>query len=165
LIDAGAEYKGYASDITRTFPIDGRYTKPQREIYDLVLKAQMSCVEMVRPGTTHDRLKQRSIEILTEGMVELGLLQGKTEELIKEKKYEQFYMHGLGHMLGIDVHDVGRYYYGQESRALDTKEIPEKYLGIGVRIEDDVLCTNNGPRVLTTKVPKHSEEIEALMNS
>ena len=180
LVDAGAEYKGYASDITRTFPINGRYTKPQREIYDLVLKAQMACVEMVRPGTTHDQLKQRSIEILTEGMVELGLLQGKPEELIKEKKYEQFYMHGLGHMLGIDVHDVGRYYYGEESRALepgvvmtvepgiyiapDTKDIPEQYLGIGVRIEDDVLCTNNGPRVLTTKVPKHAEEIEALMN-
>ena len=180
LVDAGAEYKGYASDITRTFPINGRYTKAQREIYDLVLKAQMACVEMVRPGTTHDQLKQRSIEILTEGMVELGLLKGKPEELIKEKKYEQFYMHGLGHMLGIDVHDVGRYYYGQESRALepgvvmtvepgiyiapDTKDIPEKYLGIGVRIEDDVLCTSNGPRVLTHNVPKHADEIETLMN-
>jgi len=179
LVDAGAEYKGYASDITRTFPINGRYTKAQRDIYDLVLKAQMACVEMVRPGTTHDQLKQRSIEILTEGMVELGLLQGKVEELIKEKKHEQFYMHGLGHMLGIDVHDVGRYYYGTESRALepgvvmtvepgiyiapDTKDIPEKYLGIGVRIEDDVLCTNNGPRVLTHKVPKQAEEIETLM--
>jgi len=179
LIDAGAEYKGYASDITRTFPINGCYSKPQREIYDLVLKAQMSCVEMVRPGTTHDQLKQHSIEVLTEGMVELGLLQGKPEELIKEKKYEKFYMHGLGHMLGIDVHDVGRYYFGQESRALepgvvmtvepgiyvapDTKDVPEKYLGIGVRIEDDVLCTINGPRVLTSKVPKHAEEIEKLM--
>ena len=180
LLDAGAEYKGYASDITRTFPINGRYTKAQRDIYDLVLKAQTSCVEMVRPGVTHDQLKQHSIEVLTEGMLELGLLEGKTEELIKEKKYEKFYMHGLGHMLGIDVHDVGRYYYGTESRALepgvvmtvepgiyispDTKDVPEKYLGIGVRIEDDVLCTNNGPRVLTTKVPKHAEEIEALMN-
>ena len=180
LLDAGAEYKGYASDITRTFPINGRYTQPQREIYDLVLKAQMSCVEMVRPGVTHDQLKQHSIEVLTEGMVELGLLQGKPEELIKEKKYEKFYMHGLGHMLGIDVHDVGRYYYGRESRALepgvvmtvepgiyvapDAKDVPEKYLGIGVRIEDDVLCTNNGPRVLTTKVPKHAEEIEELMS-
>jgi Xaa-Pro aminopeptidase len=180
LVDAGAEYKGYASDITRTFPINGRYTEAQREIYDLVLKAQMACVEMVRPGITHDQLKQRSIEILTEGMVELGLLKGKPEELIKDKKHEQFYMHGLGHMLGIDVHDVGRYYYGAESRALEpgvvmtvepgiyispeTKDIPEKYLGIGVRIEDDVLCTNNGPRVLTTKVPKHAEEIEELMS-
>jgi len=180
LVDAGAEYKGYASDITRTFPINGRYTQAQRDIYDLVLKAQMACVEMVRPGVTHDQLKQHSIEVLTEGMVELGLLKGKTEELIKEKKYEKFYMHGLGHMLGIDVHDVGRYYYGKESRALepgvvmtvepgiyvapDTKDVPEKYLGIGVRIEDDVLCTNNGPRVLTTKVPKHASEIEELMN-
>ncbi|HEU4510204.1 MAG TPA: Xaa-Pro aminopeptidase [Pyrinomonadaceae bacterium] len=179
LVDAGAEYKGYASDITRTFPINGRYSPAQREIYDLVLKAQMSCVEMVRPGVTHEQLKQHSIEVLTEGMVELGLLKGKPEELIKEKKYEKFYMHGLGHMLGIDVHDVGRYYYGQESRALepgvvmtvepgiyvapDTKDVPEKYLGIGVRIEDDVLCTNNGARVLTTKVPKHPEEIESLM--
>jgi len=179
LVDAGAEYKGYASDITRTFPINGRFTKPQREIYDLVLKAQMACVEMVRPGTTHDQLKQHSIEVLTEGMVELGLLAGKPEELIKEKKYERFYMHGLGHMLGIDVHDVGRYYYGKESRALepgvvmtvepgiyispDTKDIPSQYLGIGVRIEDDVLCTENGPRVLTNNVPKVAEEIEGLM--
>ncbi len=179
LVDAGAEYKGYASDITRTFPINGRYTKPQREIYDLVLKAQMACVELVRPGTTHDQLKQHSIQVLTEGMVELGLLKGKPDELIKEKKYEQFYMHGLGHMLGIDVHDVGRYYYGTESRALepgvvmtvepgiyispDTKDVPSQYLGIGVRIEDDVVCTTNGPRVLTNKVPKQADEIEELM--
>lgn len=179
LIDAGAEYKGYASDITRTFPVNGRYTKAQREIYDLVLEAQMSCVEMVRPGTTHEQLKAHSVEVLTEGMVRLGLLKGEPKELIKEKEYEQFYMHGLGHMLGIDVHDVGRYYYDQESRALEpgvvmtvepgiyvspqTKDIPEQYLGIGVRIEDDVLCTANGPRVLTDKVPKQAEEIEALM--
>ena len=179
LIDAGAEYKGYASDITRTFPINGRYTKAQREIYDLVLKTQMSCVEMVRPGVTHDQLKQHSIEMLTEGMVELGLLKGDPEELIKEKKHEQFYMHGLGHMIGIDVHDVGQYYFGQDSRPLEpgvvmtvepglyispnTKDVPEQYLGIGVRIEDDVLCTNNGPRILTNKVPKQAEEIEELM--
>ncbi|MFZ0061726.1 MAG: Xaa-Pro aminopeptidase [Pyrinomonadaceae bacterium] len=179
LIDAGAEYKGYASDITRTFPVNGRYSKPQRDIYDLVLKAQMECVELVRPGTTHDQLKAHSIKVLTEGLVELGLLQGKPEDLIKEKKYEKFYMHGLGHMLGIDVHDVGRYYFEQESRALepgvvmtvepglyiapDTKDVPAEYLGIGVRIEDDVLCTANGPRVLTSKVPKQAEEIEALM--
>ena len=179
LIDAGAEYKGYASDITRTFPINGRFSKPQREIYELVLKAQKACVEMVRPGVTHDQLKQHSIEVLTEGMVDLGLLKGDPGKLIEEKKHEQFYMHGLGHMLGIDVHDVGRYYYGKESRALepgvvmtvepgiyvsvDTKDIPEQYLGIGVRIEDDVLCTQNGPRVLTTKVPKEVAEIEELM--
>ena len=179
LVDAGAEYKGYASDITRTFPINGRYTKAQREIYDLVLEAQMSCVEMVRPGVTHDELKAHSVEVLTEGMVRLGLLKGEPAELIKTEKYKQFYMHGLGHLLGIDVHDVGIYYYGKQSRALepgvvmtiepgiyvapDTKDIPEQYLGIGVRIEDDVLCTENGPRVLTTKVPKDADEIEALM--
>lgn len=179
LVDAGAEYKGYASDITRTFPVNGKYTPAQREIYDLVLKAQMACVDMVRPGTTHEQLKQHSIEVLTEGMVELGLLKGEPKQLIDDKKYEQFYMHGLGHMLGIDVHDVGVYYVDKKSRALepgvvmtvepgiyiapDTKDIPEKYLGIGVRIEDDVLCTSNGPRVLTTKVPKDADEIEAIM--
>ena len=179
LIDAGAEYKGYASDITRTFPINGRYSQAQRDIYDLVLEAQVACVDMVRPGTTHEQLKQRSIEILTEGMAKIGLLKGDPKKLIEEKKYEQFYMHGLGHMLGIDVHDVGVYYYDKQSRALEpgvvmtvepgiyvspeTKDVPERYLGIGVRIEDDVLCTNNGPRVLTTKVPKDADEIEALM--
>jgi Xaa-Pro aminopeptidase len=179
LVDAGAEYKGYASDITRTFPINGRYSKAQREIYDLVLETQMACVEMVRPGVTHDEIKSHSVELLTAGMVKLGLLKGEPAELIKEEKYKQFYMHGLGHMLGIDVHDVGLYYHDQESRALeagvvmtvepgiyiapDTKDIPEQYLGIGVRIEDDVLCTANGPRVLTTGVPKDVGEIEALM--
>ncbi|PYS68412.1 MAG: Xaa-Pro aminopeptidase, partial [Acidobacteria bacterium] len=127
----------------------------------------------------HDQLKQHSIEVLTEGMAELGLLKGKTEDLIKEKEYEKFYMHGLGHMLGIDVHDVGRYYFEGESRALeagvvmtvepgiyispDSKDVAPQYLGIGVRIEDDVLCTENGPRVLTNKVPKVAEEIEELM--
>jgi Xaa-Pro aminopeptidase len=179
LIDAGAEYKGYASDITRTFPINGRYSQAQREIYDLVLETQMACVEMVRPGVTHDQIKSHSIELLTAGMVKLGLLNGEPAELIKEEKYKQFYMHGLGHMLGIDVHDVGLYYFDKESRALeagvvmtvepgiyvapDTKDIPEQYLGIGVRIEDDVLCTANGPRVLTTGVPKDAGEIETLM--
>src|SRR2546427_2084874 len=179
LLDAGAEYKGYASDITRTFPINGRFTDAQRDIYDLVLDTQMSCVEMVRPGVRHEDIKNHSIEMLTEGMVRLGLLQGKPEDLIKEEKFKQFYMHGLGHFLGIDVHDVGRYYSDGESRPLEpgmvmtvepgiyispsTKEIPEKYLGIGVRIEDDVLVTENGPRVLSHKVPKDAKEIEALM--
>jgi Xaa-Pro aminopeptidase len=179
LLDAGAEYKGYASDITRTFPVNGRFTAAQREIYNLVLETQMSCVEMVRPGVRHLDIKNHSIEMLTEGMVRLGLLEGEPEELIKEEKYMQFYMHGLGHYLGIDVHDVGRYFVEGESRPLEpgmvmtvepglyispnTKGIPEKYLGIGVRIEDDVLATENGPRVLTDKVPKDAAEIEALM--
>ncbi len=179
LIDAGAEYRGYASDITRTFPINGRFTKAQRDIYDLVLETQMACVEMVRPGTSGDELKNHSIELLTEGMVRLGLLQGDPKKLIEEEKYKQFYMHGLGHFLGLDVHDVGRYYHKDQSRRLepgmvmtvepgiyiapDTKDIPDQYRGIGVRIEDDVLVTQNGPRVLSNKVPKQPEEIEQLM--
>ena len=181
LIDAGAEYGGYASDITRTFPVNGRFTVPQRDIYDLVLKTQMACVERVRPGTSVDELKNYSIELLTEGMVRLGLLKGDPKELIKEEKYKQFYMHGLGHFLGLDVHDVGRYQIKDEARRLepgmvmtvepglyvaaDTKDIPEKYLGIGVRIEDDVLVTKDGNRVLSSKAPKDAEEIEELMAS
>ncbi|OLE54735.1 MAG: hypothetical protein AUG51_06405 [Acidobacteria bacterium 13_1_20CM_3_53_8] len=179
LIDAGAEYRGYASDITRTFPVNASFTRAQRDIYDLVLSAQLDCIRMARPGVSMDELKAHSIEMLTEGMVRLGLLQGDTAKLIEEEKYKQFYMHGLGHFLGIDVHDVGRYYNEGESRRLepgmvitvepgvyitaDTKEIPEKYLGIGVRIEDDVLITEDGNRVLTNKVPKEPEEIEQLM--
>ena len=187
LVDAGAEYKGYASDITRTFPINGKFTDAQRDIYDLVLKCQKSCVDMVRPGVRLEDLKTHSIEILTEGMVELGLLKGEPKKLIEEKKYMQFYMHNLGHYLGIDVHDAGRYYFKGESRPAEAgmvmtiepglyispdtsripegfnKDIPEKYLGIGVRIEDDVCVTENGARVLTHKVPKEREEIELLM--
>jgi len=179
LIDAGAEYKGYASDITRTFPINGKYTKAQREIYDLVLDTQISCVEMVRPGVTHEELKNHSVEMLTEGMVRLGLLKGDPAELIKEEKYKQFYMHGLGHMLGIDVHDVGVYYYEKQSRALEpgvvmtvepglyiapeTKDIPEQYLGIGVRIEDDVLITETGYKLLSERLPRDPAEIEKIM--
>jgi Xaa-Pro aminopeptidase len=187
LLDAGAEYKGYASDITRTFPINGKFTDAQREIYGLVLKTQKSCIDMVRPGVRLEDLKTHSIEVLTEGMVELGLLKGDTKQLIKEKKYMQFYMHNLGHYLGIDVHDAGKYYFKGESRPAEVgmvmtiepglyispdtsripegfnKEIPAKYLGIGVRIEDDVLVTESGARVLTHKVPKEQEEIEALM--
>ncbi len=187
LVDAGAEYKGYASDITRTFPINGKFTDAQREIYDLVLKCQKSCVDMVRPGVRLEDLKTHSVEVLTEGMVELGLLKGDPAKLIEEKKYMQFYMHNLGHYLGIDVHDAGRYYFNGESRPAEVgmvmtiepglyispdtsripegfnKDIPAKYLGIGVRIEDDVCVTGNGSRVLTHKVPKEREEIEALM--
>jgi Xaa-Pro aminopeptidase len=178
LIDAGAEYHGYASDITRTFPIGRRFTEAQREIYELVLESQVACIEMSRPGVSIDELHQRSVEILTEGMVRLGLLKGEPAKLIEEEKYKQFYMHRLGHFLGMDVHDVGRYHISDESRRVepgmvmtiepglyispDTKDIPEKYLGIGVRIEDDILVTTDGNRVLSSKAPKHVEEIEEL---
>ncbi len=179
LIDAGAEYQGYASDITRTFPVSGHFTDAQRDIYNLVLETQTACIEMTRPGVTIDELHEHSVKILTEGMVRLGLLDGEVDKLIEEEKYKQFYMHRLGHFLGMDVHDVGRYHVEGESRRLEsgmvitiepglyisaeTKDIPEKYLGIGVRIEDDVLVTDGGHRVLTDKAPKEVAEIEKLM--
>jgi Xaa-Pro aminopeptidase len=179
LVDAGAEYEGYASDITRTFPVNGRFTEAQRDIYGLVLEAQERCIEMAAPGVTLDEMHQRSVEILTEGMVRLGLLEGDPAKLIEEGKYKQFYMHRLGHYLGLDVHDAGRYQTDGEPRpveagmvmtfepglyvAEDAEGVPDKYRGIGVRIEDDVLITPEGSRVLTDKVPKRIEEIEQLM--
>jgi len=181
LVDAGAELAGYAADITRTFPVNGRFTEAQRDLYELVLKAQVACVEMARPGVAMDELKKHSIEILTEGMVRLGLLEGEPEKLIEEEKYKQFYMHGLGHYLGLDVHDVGPYYARDTKHprpldpgivitvepgiyiAADTENVPDKYRGIGIRIEDDVLITAEGNRVLTSAVPKGIAEIEELM--
>lgn len=179
LIDAGAEYEGYASDITRTFPVNGRFTEAQRDIYELVLDCQEQCIRMVAPGVTFDEMHQRSVEILTEGMTRLGLLEGDPKKLIEEEAYKKFYMHRLGHYLGIDVHDVGRYHNDGESRpveagmvmtvepglyiAADSENIPDKYRGIGVRIEDDVLVTPDGHRILTEKAPKQLAEIEELM--
>ncbi len=178
LVDAGAEYETYASDITRTFPIGGRFSAPQREIYELVLDAQAQCTEMIKPGVTMEAMHVRSVEILTEGMVRLGLLEGDTKKLIEEEKYKKFYMHRLGHYLGMDVHDVGLYHTDGEPRAVeagmvmtvepglyiaeDAADIPDKYRGIGIRIEDDVLVTADGYRVLTDKAPKQIEEIESL---
>jgi Xaa-Pro aminopeptidase len=181
LVDAGSEYQGYASDITRTFPINGRFTDPQRDIYELVLKAQTSTVDRVKPGISMDELNQHATEVLTEGMVELGLLSGDPKELIETEKHKRFYPHKIGHYIGLDVHDVGSYHNGERPRPLepgmvvtiepglyippDAEEVPEKYRGIGVRIEDDVLVTQNGAHVLTSKVPKRIDEIEALMSS
>jgi Xaa-Pro aminopeptidase len=179
LIDAGAEYAGFASDITRTFPVNGRFREAQRELYNLVLDCQEECIRMVRPGADMEEMHKRSVEILTEGMVGLGLLKGETEKLIEEGEYKKFYMHRLGHYLGMDVHDVGAYHREGQARPLgagmvltvepglyvpeDAEDIPDKYRGLGVRIEDDVLVTSEGFRVLTDKAPKQIEEIEALM--
>ena len=182
LIDAGAEYKGYASDITRTFPVNGRYSKPQREVYDVVLDVQEECVKATSIGQTVKGRQELSIELLTEGMKKLGLLKGSTKDLIKKKEYMKYYMHGVGHYLGLDVHDAGRYFTDQQARNSqpfapgmvltvepglyippDDKSAPSKYRGIGVRIEDDVLVTKDGNRNLTSKVPKDPDEIEALM--
>ena len=184
LIDAGAEYKGYAADITRTFPVNGKFTQAQRDVYDVVLDVQMQCIEATKTGNTVKKRQEFSIELLTEGLKKLGLLKGKTSDLIKKKEYMRYYMHGVGHYLGLDVHDAGRYFTDQgakNSRPFapgmvltvepglyippDDKSAPAKYRGIGIRIEDDVLVTEGGNRNLTAKVPKDPEAIEALMSS
>jgi Xaa-Pro aminopeptidase len=182
LIDAGAEYNGYASDITRTFPVNGKYSKAQREVYDVVLDVQEQCIEYTKTGNTVKGRQEFSIELLTEGMKKLGLLKGSTKDLIKKKEYMKYYMHGVGHYLGLDVHDAGRYFTDQQARNSkpfapgmvltvepglyippDDKSAPAKYRGIGIRIEDDVLVTEDGNRNLTSKVPKDPDEIEAVM--
>ena len=182
LIDAGAEYQGYASDITRTFPVNGKYTQAQREIYDVVLDVQKQCIDFTVAGNEYHKRQEFSIELLTEGMKKLGLLKGKTKELIKKRSYLKYYMHGVGHFLGLDVHDAGRYYLDQKATASrpfapgmvltvepglyippDDKSAPSKYRGIGVRIEDDILVTKDGNHNLTSKVPKEIDEIEAIM--
>ena len=183
LIDAGCEYKGYNSDITRTFPINGKFTRAQKDIYQAVLDVQKACVEATSVGNTIQSRQDLSIELLTEKMKELGILKGAVKTLIKKKAYFKYYMHGLGHYLGMDVHDAGRYFHDQrakESRRFEPGMVltvepgiyipandtsaPPKYRGIGVRIEDDVLVTEEGNRNLTTKVPKEIDEIEAIMN-
>lgn len=182
LIDAGAEYKGYAADITRTFPVNGKYTKAQREVYDVVLSVQLKCIEYTKTGNTVRGRQEYSIELLTEGMKKLGLLKGKTKDLIKKKAYMKYYMHGVGHYLGMDVHDAGRYFTDQQAKNSkpfapgmvltvepglyippDDKSAPAKYRGIGIRIEDDVVVTKDGNLNLTARVPKDPDEIEALM--
>jgi Xaa-Pro aminopeptidase len=179
LVDAGAEYDGFASDITRTFPVNGHFSEAQRDIYQLVLDCQERCIEMTAPGVTLDEMHERSVEILTEGMVRLGLLKGDVGKLIEEEEYKKFYMHRLSHYLGMDVHDVGLYQRDGSPRPVeagivitvepglyvagDAEDIPDKYRGIGVRIEDDVLVTPEGFRVLTSNAPKQTEEIESLM--
>jgi Xaa-Pro aminopeptidase len=184
LIDAGCQYKGYASDITRTFPVNGRFTKAQREVYDVVLEVQIECVEATKKGNTIKQRQDLSIELLTEGMKKLGLLKGKTKDLIKKKEFMKYYMHGVGHYLGLDVHDAGRYFTEQQAKNSrpfapgmvltvepglyippDDKSAPSKYRGIGIRIEDDVLVTEEGNVNLTAKCPKQAEEIEEIMNS
>lgn len=184
LIDAGAEYQGYASDITRTFPVNGKFTQAQREVYDVVLDVQLKCIDFTVVGNTHQKRQEYSIELLTEGMKQLGLLKGKTKDLIKKKAYLKYYMHGVGHWLGLDVHDAGRYFVDQEAKQSkpyapgmvltvepglyippDDKSAPAKYRGIGIRIEDDVVVTKDGNLNLTSKVTKDPDEIEAIMRS
>ena len=179
LVDAGGEHKGYTADITRCFPANGRFSGPQKAVYEVVLAAQKAATAELRVGNPSSKPHEVATRVLTEGMVSIGLLKGNVDKLIKEEKFKAFFMHGTGHWLGMDVHDVGRYKLSGEARpfapgmvmtvepglyvAPGTAGADEKFWGIGVRIEDDVLVTDQGPRVLTGDVPKEVGEIETLM--
>lgn len=177
LIDSGGEYQMFAADISRTFPVNGKFTEAQREVYETVLNVQKECINMVKPGVTIIDIHKESIRLITSGLVNLGLLEGEVDKLIEEEAYLKFYAHGIGHFLGMNVHDVWNNTtkkYPLEPGFVLTVEpgiyiskdmdVPDKYKGIGVRIEDDVLVTEEGFEVLTSLVPKEVEDIEALMN-
>ncbi|MGQ4877954.1 Xaa-Pro aminopeptidase [Billgrantia sp. LNSP4103-1] len=178
LIDAGAEFDLYAGDITRTFPVSGRFSGAQRELYEVVLEAQERAVAAVRPGISLSELHENTVRDLTAGLVRLGLLAGDVEARIEDESYRRFYLHSTSHWLGLDVHDVGSYRRDGKPRPLepgmvltvepglyipDEDDIPERFRGTGIRIEDDIVVTSEGHEVLTAEVPKRVAEIEALM--
>lgn len=176
LIDAGCEYQHYTADITRTWPASGRFTAPQRRVYDAVLATQKSAIAMARPGVTLDDIHNHCVNHLTAAMIELGLLAGKVEDRVADQSYRRYYMHGTSHWLGLDVHDVGAYTRDGAPRPLapgmvitvepglyiaaGASDAPAELRGIGVRIEDDVAITADGHRVLTAACPKEVEELE-----
>jgi len=179
LIDAGAEYRGYAADITRTFPVDGRFSKEQRALHDLVCAAQAAALAQARPGVAYEAGHTAAVETLTEGLLSLGLLKGTLKQNIADGHYKRFYLHKTGHWLGLDVHDVGEYRIDGQSRLLEPgmvftiepglyinaedTSVPAKWRGIGIRIEDDVLVTKDGHKVLTEALPRTADQTEALM--
>ncbi|MBI2785559.1 MAG: Xaa-Pro aminopeptidase [Legionella longbeachae] len=179
LIDAGGEYENYAADITRTFPINGKFSPEQKNIYELVLKAQKAGIAAIKPGLPWNAIQQIILKILTAGLCELGILHGDVDELLAKEAYKPFYMHNSGHWLGLDVHDCGLYKMNDEWRPLEpgmvltvepglylSSNIPgldKRWRGIGVRIEDDVVVTKTGYEVLTGALPVDVDEIEALM--
>lgn len=178
LIDAGAEYYGYAADITRTFPVSGKFTQPQREIYTIVVEAQKQVIDRISPGMTFSQANTIATEVIVEGLVDLGILPGTVGENMENQEYRNYYMHGIGHFLGLDVHDVGDYLHDGEERALQPgmvitiepgiyisadSPVAQKYKGIGVRIEDNLVITATGAEVITNDVPKEIDDIEALM--
>ncbi len=179
LIDAGAEYENYAADITRTFPVSGRFNECQRAIYQLVLDAQLSAIEKVRAGNHWNDPHSAAVKVIAQGLLDLGLLKGRVASIIKNEAYKKFYMHRTGHWLGMDVHDVGDYKVGEKWRILEPgmvltvepgiyisnncKDVPKQWRGIGVRIEDDVLVTKECCDVLSAGVPKTINDIEQLM--
>ena len=178
LVDAGCEFGHYTADITRTWPASGRFTAAQRKVYEVVLATQKSAVAMAKPGVTIDEIHDYCVEHLTEGMVDLGLLEGPASARIADNTYKKFYMHGTSHWLGLDVHDVGAYTKDGKARPLapgmvitvepglyiakDAENVPAELRGIGVRIEDDVLITDDGNDVLTAVCPKEIEALEAI---
>jgi Xaa-Pro aminopeptidase len=178
LIDAGCELDGYASDITRTFPVNGRFTGPQRDIYELVLAAQAAAISEVKPGKSWIAAHDAAVKVLVRGFLDLGLLTGGVEQAMETESYKKFYMHRTGHWLGLDVHDAGAYKRDAEWRELvpgmvltvepgcyvrGGPDVPERYAGIGVRIEDDALVTDQGCEVISAAAPKTVADIEALM--
>ncbi len=179
LIDAGGEYECYAADITRTFPVNGRFTAPQRTLYELVLAAQYAAIDAVRPGAHWNEPHEAAVKVLTQGLVDLKILKGEVDGLIESGAYRRFYMHRTGHWLGMDVHDVGDYKVGGVWRELEpgmvltvepglyiplgSKGVAKRWQGIGIRIEDDVLVTKEGCEVLTAGAPKTVDEIESWM--
>ena len=181
LIDAGCEYDFYASDITRTFPVNGRFSAAQRAVYEVVLAAQHAAIEKTRPGNHWNEPHEAAVRVITQGLVKLGLLKGKVAKLIKDEAYKKFFMHRTGHWLGMDVHDVGEYKVGEEWRLLEpgmvmtvepgiyippgTRGVARQWQGIGVRIEDDVAVTKGDPEVLTDGVPTDPDEIERLVQA
>jgi Xaa-Pro aminopeptidase len=181
LVDAGCEVEYYASDITRTWPVSGRFTEAQRAVYEVVLRAQKASIAECRAGNEYEAVHEVAVQVLTEGMVELGLLSGDVDTLIENESYKRYYMHRTGHWLGMDVHDVGAYFDRGDSRPMrpgmvttvepglyiapDDEEAPAALRGIGVRIEDDILVTDGAPEVLSAHVPREVDEIEALVGS
>lgn len=178
LIDAGCEYQYYAADISRTFPVNGRFSQNQRSLYEIVLQAALAGIAAVKPGNTWDMPERAIIQILTTGLCELGLLSGNVDELIQQKAYQRFYMHSYGHWLGLDGHDAGCYRDGNNWRVFEpgmvttvepglyispANDIDPKWWNIGIRIEDDILVTVQGNEVLSAAVPKTIAEIEVLM--
>jgi Xaa-Pro aminopeptidase len=178
LIDAGCELDGYASDITRTFPVNGRFSAAQREVYEIVAAAQKAAMDKVRPGKAWNEPHEAAVRVLAQGMIDLKLLSGSLDEVLEKETYKRFYMHRTGHWLGLDVHDAGEYKRAGEWRALEpgmtltvepglyiraADDVPERLRNIGIRIEDDVVVTPQGCEVITAEAPKGVAEIEALM--
>jgi Xaa-Pro aminopeptidase len=181
LVDSGAEFDVYACDVTRTWPVNGKFSSEQRALYEIVLRAQLAGIEEVRPGRSYNAYHEAAVRVLTEGLVDVGLLSGSTDELIEKNAYFDFYPHRTGHWLGLDVHDAGRYkddadaYRRLESGMVMTVEpglyvqtdldVPERWKGIGIRIEDDILCTADAPENLTAAIPKEIEALERIVGS